>query len=337
VDYLWSEEELRHYVDRGLGLTSAIAFKKFEPSPLSSPASRGRRKERGELVTRSLSHVNSASMQNFSSSFLIFFYQTALGGLLALSVTPFQELERGFYKSTGGVLFVMALLGLWGKSSLYWQAITENFTSTTFAEVFFQLGFVISFACYMVSLWGEKQRFRARSFSSSILLGLAGLVLSAHNFYIAPTFSLETIVYPMSFLISALLLGSVTVGMLIGHWYLIDTGQSLNPFIRVYKFFVVALIAQSVFLCLSSTGLYFFGSAPTVAAMERLWLSHSTLLTTRILVGQVAPLILSWMIWRTLLIPHTMAATGLFYIALLGVFVGEILGRQILALTSLPC
>ena len=51
---------------------------------------------------------------------------------------------------------------------------------------------------------------------------------------------------------------------------------------------------------------------------------------------QVAPLILSWMIWRTLLIPHTMAATGLFYIALLGVFVGEILGRQILALTSLP-
>lgn len=34
--------------------------------------------------------------------------------------------------------------------------------------------------------------------------------------------------------------------------------------------------------------------------------------------GQIAPLILSWMIWRTLKIPHTMAATGLFYIALLG-------------------
>jgi hypothetical protein len=42
------------------------------------------------------------------------------------------------------------------------------------------------------------------------------------------------------------------------------------------------------------------------------------------------------MIWRTLVIPNTMAATGLFYIALLGVFVGEILGKQILALTSLP-
>jgi hypothetical protein len=45
---------------------------------------------------------------------------------------------------------------------------------------------------------------------------------------------------------------------------------------------------------------------------------------------------LAYMIWRTLQIPHTMAATGLFYIALLGVFVGEILGRQILTLSSLP-
>src|SRR5688500_19662661 len=48
---------------------------------------------------------------------------------------------------------------------------------------------------------------------------------------------------------------------------------------------------------------------------------------TRIVIGYLGPLVLSWMIWRTLLIPHTMAATGLFYIALLGVFVGEILSK----------
>jgi hypothetical protein len=70
--------------------------------------------------------------------------------------------------------------------------------------------------------------------------------------------------------------------------------------------------------------------------LERLWQRHATLATTRVAIGQAAPLVLSWMIWRTLLIPNTMAATGLFYIALLGVFVGEILGRQILSLTSLP-
>jgi hypothetical protein len=86
----------------------------------------------------------------------------------------------------------------------------------------------------------------------------------------------------------------------------------------------------------SAAALYWLGTSSNIAALKQLWERHSTLLFTRLIVGQGAPLVLSWMIWRTLLIPHTMAATGLFYIALLGVFVGEILGRQILALTSLP-
>jgi hypothetical protein len=276
------------------------------------------------------------AMEGFASSFLIFFYQVALGGLFALAATPFHELERGFYKSTGGVLFLIAIIGLWGQSRFYWERVTHSLTMLTAAEIFFHLLFTISLGCYLFSLWGAKQRFRARSFSTSILAGLAGLLVSAHNFYRAPLVSFETLIYPLSFLLSSLLLGSVTVGMLIGHWYLIDTGQSLDPFIRVYKFFVAALIAQGVFFICGPLLLYFLGSNGSVANMQRLWLNYSTLLVTRLAVGQIGPLILSLMIWRTLLIPHTMAATGLFYIALLGVFVGEILGRQILALTFVP-
>ena len=275
-------------------------------------------------------------MQSYSSSFLIFFYQVALGGLFALAATPFHELERAFYKSTGGVLFVIALVGLWGKSPLYWQGAVHDLNWVTVAEVFFHLWFALSFGAYLVSLWSERQRFRARSFSTCVLTGLAGLALSAHGFYRAPVVSFETLIYPVSFLLSSLLLGSVTVGMLIGHWYLIDTGQTLDPFVRIYKFFVVALIIQALFFILAPFLLYFQGSSSSVANMQRLWSDHWTLLATRSLIGHIAPLILSWMIWRSLLIPHTMAATGLFYIALLGVFVGEMLGRQILALTSLP-
>jgi hypothetical protein len=135
---------------------------------------------------------------------------------------------------------------------------------------------------------------------------------------------------------SSLLLGSVTVGMLIGHWYLIDTGQTLEPFIRIYKIFLISLAVQSGFSLVSLLSLHVLGTDQSVMQLEKLWTDHSTLLITRIIIGYLGPLVLSWMIWRTLLIPHTMAATGLFYIALLGVFVGEILSRQILALTSLP-
>jgi hypothetical protein len=275
-------------------------------------------------------------MQGFSSSFLIFIYQIALGGLFALADTPFHEIERAFYKSTAAVLYVIALLGFWGKISRYWHSLSESLSWGVGLEACFHTAFIFFFSCYLVSLWAENQAFRARSFASTVLTGSAGLILSAHNFYDAAFFSIETVVYPATFFISSLLLGSVTVGMLIGHWYLIDTGQSLGPFIRTYRFFVGSLIAQCAFLALSLLILYLFGNTQTTIAMQRLWQYHSTLLFTRAVVGQVAPMILSWMIWRTLLIPHTMAATGLFYIALLGVFVGEILGRQILALTSLP-
>lgn len=275
-------------------------------------------------------------MQGFSNSFLIFFQQIALGGLLAIAATPFHELERAFYKSTGGVLFVITLLGLWGKSKIYWESVSQGFTWGSAAEIFFHLAFVLAFACYMTSLWSDWPRFRARSFSTSIITGLVGLSFNARSFYDAPGFSLDSLIYAGSFIVSALLLGSVTVGMLIGHWYLIDTGQSLDPFIRIYKFFVVALLIQAACFLLILPVLYFHGAPQIDAGFARLWTKHATLLTLRVVVGQIAPLILSGMIWRTLQIPHTMAATGLFYIALLGVFVGEILGRQILALTSLP-
>ena len=48
-----------------------------------------------------------------------------------------------------------------------------------------------------------------------------------------------------------------------------------------------------------------------------------------------APFI-AWLIQRTLQIPQTMAATGLFYVAILFVMVGEMLGRLVLYQTGLP-
>ena len=275
-------------------------------------------------------------MRGFSSSFLLFFYQIALGGLFGLAFTPFHELERTFYKSTGGVLFVIAVLGFWGKANLYFPSILDSFSRMVAAEALAHFLFIAFFACYIVSLWGERQAFRAKAFAGCILAGLAGLLLSAHSFYEAPIGSIETLVYPLSFFLSALLLGSVTVGMLIGHWYLIDIGQTLDPFVRIFKFFIISLAVQSGFSLVAFLSLHFLGTDHSVVSVERLWTDHSTLLITRIVIGYLGPLVLSWMIWRTLLIPHTMAATGLFYIALLGVFVGEILSRQILALTSLP-
>jgi hypothetical protein len=275
-------------------------------------------------------------MQAFPASFLLLFHQIALGGLFAVAATPFHELSRGFYKSTGGVLFAVGALGLLGKLDLFRRSLPAAPDLGSVVELSLHLLFIVSFALYLYSLWGERVVFRAQTFTAALFIGLAALTVGASKFYDAPFWSIETLLYPASIFLSALLLGGVTVGMLIGHWYLIDTGQSIDPFIRIFKFFFAALLLQTFFFLLLPAMLYYFGSPNTVGKLQALWENHHTLLISRLLTTQAGSLILSFMIWRTLKIPHTMAATGLFYIALLGVFVGEILGRQILALTSLP-
>jgi hypothetical protein len=78
------------------------------------------------------------------------------------------------------------------------------------------------------------------------------------------------------------------------------------------------------------------GNESTRAELSRLWNDYRALLGMRLVLGPLASLLLAYMIWRTLQIPQTMAATGLFYIATLAAVVGEFLGRFILFRTALP-
>ena len=43
-------------------------------------------------------------MIDHPASFILFLFRLSLGGMFAFAVTPFHEVERGFYKSTAGVL-----------------------------------------------------------------------------------------------------------------------------------------------------------------------------------------------------------------------------------------
>ncbi len=270
-------------------------------------------------------------MNPYGAAFVMFLYQVAVGGLVGLSATPFNDLERGFYKSTAGVLVVAAVLALWGQIDI----LPEQSGLRDVLGVLLLAVFTLFLILYFVSLWGERGFLRARFFSTAILTGLAGLMVESYGFSGPSLGPVEAVFLPLSFVVSALLLGAVTVGMLIGHWYLIETGQSLEPFFRVFRFFVAMLIIQTGLEMVGTALLYLFGTAATEATVERLFSHHLVLLSSRFLVAQAAPLALSWMIWKTLTdFKNTMAATGLFYIALLGVFVGELLSSHILALAG---
>ena len=142
--------------------------------------------------------------------------------------------------------------------------------------------------------------------------------------------------YVITAVTSAMVLGLVSGAMMFGHWYLIDLGMDveyLRSFIRVIA---IALIADIVAMGLALAVLALFGGYEATAAIADLFKNHLALFAMRVVLGPVASLVLTWMCWQTLKIPQTMAATGLLYIALMSVVVGEMLGRFILFRTALP-
>lgn len=134
---------------------------------------------------------------------------------------------------------------------------------------------------------------------------------------------------------SSLLLGAVTVTMILGHWYLVDTSLSIAPlrdgalwfsiavalrwgvvlFVLGYGGWEVLRVSRAADLILSTNGLFFL---------------------FRSLMGLAAPLLLAVLIWQTVKMRSTQSATGLLYVALVLVLFGELVSQFLLVMTGYP-
>jgi hypothetical protein len=273
-------------------------------------------------------------MDLFPRTFLLVFFQLCVGGFFSLSIPPFHEVDRGYYKSSAAIYLSFGVLALIGRVAL-WSGKPEPPGAAEVFEVAVWALAVGTATAYLWTLWSEPVVLRARLFAATLLFGLIGLIASAES-YVPAASAVSVLVYPLSFLLSALLLGAASAGMLLGHWYLIDRDLSLDPLNRILRFYVGCLIAQSIVLTVGSLLLSLGGGADGLRALGQMASDHRTLLAARIAVSPLGAAILAWMIHRTLLIPQTMAATGLFYIAILAVMVGEFMGRYILFRTGFP-
>jgi len=270
----------------------------------------------------------------FARCYLLVFGQLAVGGFMALAAPPFHEIDRGFYKSTASVYLGAGLAAFLGLLTLALDHPAAGWQR--WLEVGAWALFCLAAAGYVATLWGEAAALRARLFTLTLLSGVIAAITSAEAYRLAGVLSLETILYPLNLLLAALSLGAVATGMILGHWYLIETDLRIEPLLRIFRLFVAALLLQAAAGALSLALLWLAGSEATLQQLHLLFDQHWMLLLARVAVAPLAAAGLAWMIWRTLLVPQTMAATGLFYIATLSVIVGELLGRFILFRTSLP-
>jgi len=123
------------------------------------------------------------------------------------------------------------------------------------------------------------------------------------------------------------LLGSVNLAMTLGHWYLVVRGMPIDPLKRLTHATLAATILRVLVVAIA---LYAGGVAHEVAVRQGIffWMRAGW--------GLGGPLILFPMVWGTVKIRSTMAATGILYVDVVAVVIGEVLGAWLSALVHLP-
>jgi len=274
----------------------------------------------------------------FAACFILVFGELAWGGMFALAIPPFFNVERGFYKSSASVYLAASLttaIGL-GLLALRAGASTGPGAASLWTLSAMWTGSSVAIAVYLYTLWTENGLLRSRAYALGLAIGLVALIANM-MLLMPPGFgAVAAVAYALTAITSALVLGLVSGAMLFGHWYLIDLDMPVD-YLRTYiRLLGVVLVADLVALGLAIGLPAILGSAGAAAAVHELFASHLGLLAVRLLLGPLATIVLVWMCWQTLKIPQTMAATGLLYIAVMSVLVGEMLGRFILFRTAVP-
>ena len=274
----------------------------------------------------------------FAVCFLLVFGELSLGGMFALAVPPFPKIERGFYKSTGCVYLASALtttIGIGLLASRVKPGISPSAGSLWIVCAVWA-AFCALFAIYVTTLWTDHVIVRARAFPAGLLVGLIAVTATVLLLKPASFGVIASIAYVATAVTSSMVLGLVSGAMMFGHWYLIDLSMPVDYLKSFIKLLGFALVADVAAMGFSLLVLALLGGRGATSAIAELFDYHLMLFLIRVVLGPVASIVLAWMCWQTLKIPQTMAATGLLYIALMSVVVGEMLGRFILFRTSLP-
>ncbi|MGZ5442440.1 MAG: hypothetical protein ACXW5U_09465 [Thermoanaerobaculia bacterium] len=178
---------------------------------------------------------------------------------------------------------------------------------------------VLTALTYVVLRYPKRLIFKA----SAGLLGVAYLVAAvlAYHAAVRPSHLGWSIAGALA---STALLGSVNLAMLLGHWYLVVRGMPIDPLKRLTIATLVAAIAKIALVAIVIAVAW----PPPVLKDIFFWMRAGW--------GLLGPLALYPMVWGTVKIRSTMAATGILYVDVVAVVIGEVLGGWLSALTHLP-
>lgn len=129
-----------------------------------------------------------------------------------------------------------------------------------------------------------------------------------------------------------LFFGAVLLVMNLGHWYLVSRKLPFQLLARGAGLFALLAAFRTVYLGVAIAAHRHAGGVDALLSLER----DALFFLFRVLWGIAGPLALSWFIWRTAEMKSNQAATGLLYVALVFVLIGELLSSYLTVATGFP-
>lgn len=133
-------------------------------------------------------------------------------------------------------------------------------------------------------------------------------------------------------LLGGLLFGAVLLTMNLGHWYLISRSLPFRLLARGAALFATLAAGRAVLLAAAVAAAPARSGLASLLSLER----DALFFLFRVLWGIVGPLALSYFIWKTADMRSNQATTGLLYVALVFVLIGELLSSYLTVATGFP-
>jgi hypothetical protein len=266
-----------------------------------------------------------------SSTFFFLFSQIGVGMMLTLLFLSPRSIGSSFFKFaslTAGILLAVTL----GFNLMFPSTARNNQ-----APVVLLIISALLTAIYNRVVGADK--FRAAFW---LLLGATGTgLVSVATDSLAFTRLMtlggwENWVLLLNHMAATALLGSVMLTMVFGHWYLVIPRLSIEPLMRLTKVLMAAIAARVVTIAATVAVLQFKQPIPLATVFRELIIQQGIFFWPRMIFGVIIPVVLAIMIWSTVKLKHTQAATGLLYLAVVALLFGEFFSKFLLFAVNIP-
>jgi hypothetical protein len=266
-----------------------------------------------------------------SSTFFFLFSQLGVGMMLTLLFISPRTIGNSFFKFAS--LTAAILLGV----TLGFNFLFPSPVRTGQWPVIFLTASAVLTAFYNRVVDIDKFRAASALLVAATVTGLISVATDSLAFNrLLVLGGWENWILVVNHLAATALLGSVMLTMVFGHWYLVIPRLSIEPLQLLTKVLMGAIVFRVLSMIATIVVLQFEQAIPIGAVMSELMVRQGIFFWPRLIFGVLVPIVLAGMIWSTVQIRHTQAATGLLYLAVVALLFGEFFSKFLLFSVSIP-